>query len=36
MASTMTVPQGGDAPVFYLKDEHPHPEGHSTRLAFGL
>jgi len=36
MASTMTVPQGGDAPVFYLKDEHPHPEGHSTPLGFWL
>lgn len=32
-----TIPaQGGEAPVFYLKDEHPHPEGHSTQLGFWI
>ncbi|AHB47904.1 cytochrome O ubiquinol oxidase [Hyphomicrobium nitrativorans NL23] len=26
----------GDAPVFYLKDEHAHPEGSSTMLGFWI
>ncbi|HEV7259563.1 MAG TPA: cytochrome o ubiquinol oxidase subunit III [Bosea sp. (in: a-proteobacteria)] len=36
MASTITATQPGEAPVFYLKDEHPHPEGHSTPLGFWI
>lgn len=27
---------GDDAPVFYLKDEHAHPEGSSTMLGFWI
>jgi cytochrome o ubiquinol oxidase subunit 3 len=36
MASSISASQTGEAPVFYLKDEHPHPEGHSTPLGFWL
>lgn len=36
MASTITASQTGEAPVFYMEDEHPHPEGHSTPLGFWL
>jgi cytochrome o ubiquinol oxidase subunit 3 len=33
--TTMNGP-GDDAPVFYLRDEHPHPEGSSTMFGFWL
>ncbi len=36
MASSIAAQQDGEAPVFYLRDEHPHPEGHSTPLGFWI
>lgn len=36
MTSSTITAQAGEAPVFYLKDEHPHPEGHSTALGFWI
>ncbi|HEY5795576.1 MAG TPA: cytochrome o ubiquinol oxidase subunit III [Bosea sp. (in: a-proteobacteria)] len=36
MASTIPATQSGEAPIFYLRDEHPHPEGHSTPLGFWI
>jgi len=36
MSSSIPVAQPGEAPVFYLRDEHPHPEGHSTPLGFWI
>jgi cytochrome o ubiquinol oxidase subunit 3 len=35
MANPSTITQD-EAPVFYLKDEHAHPEGHSTPLGFWI
>lgn len=35
MATSPTITQD-EAPVFYLKDEHAHPEGHSTALGFWI
>ena len=32
--SSATIPAGADAPVFYVADEHDHPEGSSTMLGF--
>ncbi|GLK82315.1 cytochrome o ubiquinol oxidase subunit III [Ancylobacter defluvii] len=34
MSTTVTAPS--EAPVFYVVDEHPHPEGHSTALGFWI
>ena len=34
--TTTTAAPAGDTPVFYVKDEHPHPEGDSTPLGFWL
>lgn len=34
--SSMTIPAGSSAPVYYEIDEHPHPEGHSTMLGFWI
>jgi cytochrome o ubiquinol oxidase subunit 3 len=36
MASSIPATQNGEAPIFYLRDEHPHPEGHSTPLGFWI
>jgi cytochrome o ubiquinol oxidase subunit 3 len=36
MANSITATPAGEAPVFYLRDEHPHPEGHSTPLGFWI
>ncbi|MFA6965323.1 cytochrome o ubiquinol oxidase subunit III [Bosea sp. (in: a-proteobacteria)] len=36
MASSIPAADNGEAPVFYLRDEHPHPEGHSTPLGFWI
>ena len=36
MASSISTAQNGETPVFYLRDEHPHPEGHSTPLGFWI
>ncbi len=36
MASSISTAQNAEAPVFYLRDEHPHPEGHSTPLGFWI
>jgi len=36
MASSIPATPNGEAPIFYVKDEHPHPEGHSTPLGFWL
>ena len=36
MASSIPATQSGEAPIFYLRDEHPHPEGHSTPLGFWI
>jgi cytochrome o ubiquinol oxidase subunit 3 len=33
---TTLAPERDDAPVFYLKDEHAHPEGASTMLGFWM
>ena len=30
------IDTSGDAPVFYMKDEHAHPEGSSTMLGFWI
>lgn len=30
------VTTASPAPVFYVRDEHPHPEGHSTSLGFWI
>ncbi len=35
-ATTATGTDIEDAPVFYVKDEHEHPEGGSTMLGFWL
>ncbi|WAC22607.1 cytochrome o ubiquinol oxidase subunit III [Blastomonas sp. SL216] len=35
-SATTTIAAGGDAPVYYEIDEHPHPEGHSTMLGFWI
>lgn len=34
--SSMAIPAGGEAPVYYEIDEDPHPEGHSTLLGFWI
>ncbi|SMH46859.1 cytochrome o ubiquinol oxidase subunit III [Azospirillum agricola] len=36
MTTTMTAAQSGQDPVFYMADEHEHPEGHSTLLGFWI
>ncbi|HRN88733.1 cytochrome o ubiquinol oxidase subunit III [Hyphomicrobium sp.] len=36
MTTAHATAAGGDAPVFYLKDEHAHPEGSSTMLGFWI
>lgn len=36
MTTADTVGAGDEQPVFYLKDEHPHPEGSSTMLGFWI
>ena len=36
MTTANATAAGGDAPVFYLKDEHAHPEGSSTMLGFWI
>jgi len=36
MASSISTTPNGEAPIFYLRDEHPHPEGHSTPLGFWI
>ena len=36
MTTAHATTAGGDAPVFYLKDEHAHPEGSSTMLGFWI
>lgn len=34
--TSMSIPAGGEAPVYYEIDEDPHPEGHSTLLGFWI
>jgi cytochrome o ubiquinol oxidase subunit III len=36
VAATETVAPGGKTPVFYVVDEHEHPEGSSTYLGFWI
>ncbi len=36
MTTAHATTAGGDAPVFYLTDEHAHPEGSSTMLGFWI
>jgi cytochrome o ubiquinol oxidase subunit 3 len=36
VAATETVAPGGQPPVFYVVDEHEHPEGSSTYLGFWI
>ncbi|HRN83235.1 MAG TPA: cytochrome o ubiquinol oxidase subunit III [Hyphomicrobium sp.] len=36
MTTANATAAGGDTPVFYLKEEHAHPEGSSTMLGFWI
>ena len=36
MTAAITAPGGNEAPVFYLENEHAHPEGSSTMLGFWI
>ena len=36
MTTAIAAPASNEAPVFYLENEHPHPEGSSTMLGFWI